>query len=114
MEIFELGHLFEAVQMQNILSDGKTFPDCLPKKPLEAILEQYEQVKNKPKFDLKTFVLDNFDLPTNPSVDFKSDSKQALSAHITSLWNVLTRQPDTTAQGSLMRATSPTARSSPL
>ena len=102
MEIFELGQLFEAVQMQNILSDGKTFPDCLPKKPLVAILEHYEQVKDTPKFDLKTFVLDHFDLPSNPSEDYKSDPKQAISTHIMSLWNVLTRQPDATEQGSLI------------
>ena len=46
MEIYELGHLFEAVQMNNILSDGKTFPDCLPKMPLEIIQKAYENAKN--------------------------------------------------------------------
>lgn len=101
MEIFELGHLFEAVQLQNILSDGKTFPDCSPKKPLEAILEHYGQVKDTPNFDLATFVHDNFDLPTNNSGDFQSDLTKSITAHITSLWPVLTRQPDK-AQSSLI------------
>ena len=94
MEIYELGKLFEAVQMQNILADGKTFPDCLPKMPLTDIKATYESVKNAPDFDLKAFVEAHFDLPTNHSDDFKSDLNQSITTHITKLWAVLTRQPD--------------------
>ncbi len=94
MEIFKLGHLFEAVQMNNILSDGKTFPDCLPKMPLEIIQENYEKVKNTEGFNLLDFVTAHFDLPTNNGADFKSDMSKDITTHITSLWQVLTREPD--------------------
>ena len=30
LQIHSLGQLFEEVQLQNILGDGKTFPDCIP------------------------------------------------------------------------------------
>ncbi len=95
MEIFELGQLFEEVQMKNILADGKTFPDCLPKYSLENILAQYEQQKEKTDFNLNDFIHANFDMPVNNAADFQSDLKKPIAAHITALWTVLTRQPDT-------------------
>ena len=49
-EIFELGELFETVQMQSILEDGKTFPDCIPKLALDEISKKYEDPKNRDKF----------------------------------------------------------------
>jgi|GEM_PF-4617638 hypothetical protein len=48
MEIFHLGPLFEEVQMSNLLGDGKAFPDCLPKRPLEEINTDYLQKRNLP------------------------------------------------------------------
>ena len=101
MEIYELGHLFEAVQMNNILSDGKTFPDCLPKMPLETIQNAYENAKNTEGFNLTEFVQAHFDLPTNSGADFESDMSKDIAAHITSLWEVLTRAPDV-AESSLI------------
>jgi alpha,alpha-trehalase len=94
MEIFELGQLFEEVQMKNILSDGKTFPDCLPKYSLESILAKYQQAKDNADFNLSHFVTENFDMPTNNGDDFKSDLSKSIVTHIASLWNVLTREPD--------------------
>ena len=96
MEIYELGQLFEEVQLKNILSDGKTFPDCLPKYPLQAILKSYNKAKNKSNFDLKSFVLTHFDLPKSDFDDFKSDPNKSITEHIDALWTVLTRQPDKT------------------
>ena len=96
MEIYELGQLFEEVQLKNILSDGKTFPDCLPKYPLKAIQKSYNQAKNKANFDLKSFVLAHFDLPKSDFDDFKSDPNKSITEHIDALWTVLTRQPDKT------------------
>ena len=101
MQIFELEQLFEAVQMNNILSDGKTFPDCLPKYALETIQENYNKTKDAPDFNLNDFVHEHFDLPTNEADDFQSDMSKSITAHITSLWKVLTREPDK-AQSSLI------------
>ncbi len=94
MQIHELGQLFEAVQLNTIFQDGKTFPDCLPKFPLSKILKKYTQQKDKANFDLKTFVYNNFDEPNADFADFKSDPSKSITQHIESLWNVLTRQPD--------------------
>lgn len=101
MEIFEIGPLFEAVQMNHILPDGKTFPDCLPRLPLETIRAEYDKVKNTPSFDLADFVRSHFDLPADNSADFKSDTNKNIEEHIHTLWPVLTREPDK-AQGSLI------------
>jgi alpha,alpha-trehalase len=102
MEIYELKDLFESVQLNNILSDGKTFPDCIPKVDLMTISNQFNQLKNDKNFDLKAFVLTHFDLPKSEFDDFKSDANKSILAHIDSLWDVLTRKPDEKAQSSLI------------
>ena len=51
------GKLFIAVQTSNVFPDGKTFVDCSPKHTTEAILAAYQQEKDEPQFDLRTFVL---------------------------------------------------------
>lgn len=94
MNIYELGSLFEEVQLQNILGDGKTFPDCIPKKSLEEILQEYENKKASPGFDLKKFIGKYFDLPKAYSSDYQSDSSKSAKQHVAALWNVLTRNPD--------------------
>lgn len=93
-QIHELGLLFEEVQLKNILSDGKTFPDCLPKRSLNEINNEYLIQRNTSDFDLKKFVGSNFSLPTAYSSDYKSDVKRSAIQHIESLWDVLARQPD--------------------
>ncbi|TMI65111.1 MAG: alpha,alpha-trehalase TreF [Bacteroidetes bacterium] len=101
MEIFELDHLFEAVQLQKIFPDGKTFVDCTPKKDLEEIATQYENQKANPGFDLKEFVLQHFELPHIPDSGFAGSESKTITEHIESLWTVLTRKPDT-QKGSLI------------
>jgi alpha,alpha-trehalase len=102
MEIYELKELFESVQLNNILSDGKTFPDCMPKDDLKTILNQFNVLKNNKDFDLKTFILNHFDLPRSEFDDFKSDSNKSITEHIASLWDVLTRKPDNSTASSLI------------
>ncbi len=89
MEIHQLGQLFETVQMNNVFPDGKTFPDCYPKTPLEDILQHYTE-----GVDLKAFVHQYFDEPSDSAADFKSDMTKNITEHIHALWDVLTRQPD--------------------
>jgi alpha,alpha-trehalase len=92
-----LQSLFEAVQLQNIFEDGKTFPDCLPKRSLDEIARDYDVQKDVANFDLKKFVLQNFTLPTAPASHYKSDPEKTTAQHIHDLWNELTRQPDAVA-----------------
>ncbi|MEQ1584302.1 MAG: alpha,alpha-trehalase TreF [Cyclobacteriaceae bacterium] len=97
-QIHELGELFEEVQLQNILGDGKTFPDCIPKRSLEEINQDYLNQKDKANFELKKFVLDNFTLPKASATDYKSDSTKSATEHITALWDVLARTPSYSQQ----------------
>lgn len=92
-EVHTLGLLFHDVQQRNILGDGKTFPDCIPKKDLEVISKLYQTGKNQPDFDLHKFVLENFELPVEKSTGYKSDGNKPVTQHIEELWDVLTRQP---------------------
>ena len=101
MQIYELGKLFEDVQLQNILGDGKAFPDCLPNKALEKIQADYLQQHQSVGFDLTEFVKSNFTLPKAYSSDYKSDSTLSAQDHSKKLWAVLTRKPDE-AGGSLI------------
>ncbi|SDW17775.1 alpha,alpha-trehalase [Hydrobacter penzbergensis] len=93
--------LFEAVQMNRIFPDGKTFVDCAPKTGIPDILNTYEAEKHKPDFDLTSFVRRYFTLPAAPAVDFVAQSNATMLEHIESLWPALTRKPDT-QQGSLI------------
>lgn len=97
------GELFAAVQMARIFPDGKTFADCNPKFAPNEILKKYATEKAAAGFDLKSFVLANFDLPVSPNSGYKSDTSQGPAEHIMSLWPVLTRPADSTGNpGSLL------------
>ncbi len=91
--VFELGELFEQVQLQSIYKDNKTFVDCIPRDSLASIRERYEEQKSAPSFKLEEFVHENFDEPGLVSAAFESDRNAAVSDHIRKLWDVLTRMP---------------------
>ncbi|GAB3515198.1 alpha,alpha-trehalase TreF [Emticicia fontis] len=96
--IHELGELFEDVQLARVFPDNKTFPDCTPKginneESLQEIKIRYAEQKNLSDFDLKTFVLNNFDLPNDYETSYSSDKSKSATEHIEELWSVLTREP---------------------
>ncbi|MGE5108774.1 MAG: alpha,alpha-trehalase TreF [Sphingobacteriales bacterium] len=93
-QITDIKDLFEQVQMQLVLEDGKTFPDCIPKYDLATINNSYQQQKNAAGFDLRKFVLDNFQLPVTPHTDFVTDTSKPVEEHVEKLWDILTRKPD--------------------
>jgi len=91
--IYDLGDLFSEVQLQQVFPDGKTFPDCLPKYPLQDIYEKYLHERNLPSFDIKDFVKENFALPHIYASNYKTDITESVQKHIEHLWDVLTRMP---------------------
>jgi alpha,alpha-trehalase len=93
------GDLFTQVQMQQVLPDGKTFVDCTPKRNPGDIVRDYE-AKQGPNFDLKKFVLDNFELPKSPHTINYIQQEKDVTMHIKNLWSVLQRQPDSVVEGS--------------
>ncbi|WP_367281450.1 alpha,alpha-trehalase TreF [Porifericola rhodea] len=96
------GELFKEVQLSGIFPDSKTFPDCIPLHSPEAILQKYQAQKADTDFNLKEFVLANFQLPKSPSVNFETDTTNDVAEHINALWPVLTRQPSDELKGSLI------------
>lgn len=101
------GELFIAVQLGEVFDDGKTFVDCEPRHATEAIMSDYQKRKDKTDFDLSAFVTEHFQLPKAYGSDFVADPQRTMSEHISSLWPVLTRQPDEPGTGSLLRLPKP-------
>ena len=98
------GELFVAVQLEEIFPDSKTFVDCTAKYPPETIVKKFHQNKSRVDFDLKAFVLENFDIPISISSDFKSDPSRTAVEHVNALWPVLKRESDTYKEGSTLIA----------
>ena len=116
------GTLFEQIQLRRLFADGKVFVDAVPKRPANDIVRDYLAGAAAGKFAkdeaLLTFVLANFKLPEESRASslpqalattpvgaslLAKNSASALQAHITSLWPVLTREPDTIGEaGSLL------------
>jgi alpha,alpha-trehalase len=90
--------LFESVQLSDIFPDNKTFVDATPKRDPVLIMNDYRSQKNNPGFDLKLFVLANFDVPGGPKTIFKSDINTGIRKHIDTLWQVLYRRHDTVSK----------------
>jgi alpha,alpha-trehalase len=88
------GQLFADVQLSSVFADNKTFVDCIPKFAPVQIMANYEIEKQKPNFDLKAFVLAQFELPKVFASDFEANSSDSPQAHINKLWPYLTRQPE--------------------
>jgi alpha,alpha-trehalase len=97
---FYTTNLFKDVQSQSVFPDSKTFSDCISKRPIEEILSDYEKEKLKSGFDLKKFILENFDPPQRPQSGFKADEFLSMEEHLKALWPVLTRTPDEHNQNS--------------
>lgn len=96
------GELFHTVQMSGIYSDSKTFVDSTPRHSPATIMATYHKAKNNASFDLELFVDDNFIPPPTIATGFTSDKSRSVEEHINILWDVLTRRPDKTSQGTLL------------
>lgn len=91
---FHKSELFKQIQLSGIFEDSKTFVDCVPKRPLDEINTKFWALNITESYDLKAFVLDNFEVPENKKNGFVSDTSKTMIQHVTDLWPVLTRQPD--------------------
>ena len=94
------GKLFVDVQMERVFPDGKTFVDCIPKRKPADIVADYESQRATAGFDLKRFVLDNFEVPAGPTDTYKTNTSEDVVTHIRNLWPVLRRNPDKVVEGS--------------
>ena len=94
LNIYDAHPLFEDVQLNHILPDGKTFVDSLPISPIEAINKKYIEQKSHPGFSLQKFVSENFELPVARSNGYTSGVHKTVEENIELLWHVLAREPD--------------------
>ncbi len=101
------GELFIAAQLGEVFPDSKTFVDCTPKTTTKEVMQRFESEKVLPNFDIAKFVKENFDLPTQHSSGFKSDTSRSVSEHINVLWPILTRQADTSTRSTLLSLPNP-------
>lgn len=95
------GRLFYAVQSdKNIFPDSKTFVDCIPKENPSLIREKFSELKDSSTATLKAFIEENFLIPSSQD-NYVTDSS-SINEHITKLWKVLERKPDTVRSGTLI------------
>ncbi len=88
------GDLFKAVQSGRIYGDGKIFVDLVPKKRAAELQKAYQKAHEKPGFELRTFVAQNF-------FEFAPHKERPLYVpapgispreHVTHLWGELERR----------------------
>src|ERR1700678_1802110 len=83
--------LFVAVQSAQIYSDGKAFPDAVPKSAPGEILKLYHAERPDSPAALKRFVEAHFILPSEIGGTTSPPGRVSILAHIDGLWDTLTR-----------------------
>ena len=89
----EYGALYSAVELSNVFTDSKTFPDLLPDAAPAIELQRYQAQKDIPGFSLAGFVQQHFSatpIPAAPVVNPAAPGTSLLD-YVTSLWPVLTQ-----------------------
>lgn len=93
--------LFADVQTARVYSDGKVFPDLVPRRRMKEIQKEYLLAKADPDFDLREFVSRHFYEFGHPEAQYSSNPTHTPRQHITELWHVLERR-NRRARGSLI------------
>lgn len=88
--INEIQTLFDEVQRSQIFEDQKTMTDAVPLFSVAEINSKYENEKNAEGFDLKQFVLSNFDF-LGTKISITREKQLPIDEHIEKLWDELTR-----------------------
>ncbi len=94
-ETFYETELFRDVQLARLFEDSKTFVDLVRDRPFRELERLYLEQKDRIGFDLEDFVEEHFSDPGSPASDFQTDMSRDMYSHISAMWNVLRRGPDT-------------------
>ena len=106
----DIGPLFSDVQLSGIFPDSKEFVDARPRFAPATIEARYDSARRTTGFVLRAFVAQNFVLPPQQAAGdgYHTVASQSMTAHITALWPVLTRPPDSAdARSSLIPIPNP-------
>jgi alpha,alpha-trehalase len=87
--------LFIAVQTEQLYSDGKAFPDAVPRAAPSDILKQYHAERPDSPAALRQFVEAHFALPSEVTGAPSPPDRVSIVAHIDGLWDPLTRTSTT-------------------
>lgn len=85
------GKLFLEVKKQRIFDDSKVFADAIPKVKADSILLSFEKAKSIEGFDLKEFIIENFNLPNY--VVSEEKSSLAFEKYLETTLLALKREP---------------------
>lgn len=86
------GELFKEVQLQHLFKDSKAFADAVPQHDSAEILLAYSRQKSHADFDLKTFVVEHFEMPPGVKTEYGGDvGIPPIEEHIEWLWSRLSR-----------------------
>ncbi|MDR6431817.1 alpha,alpha-trehalase TreF [Brucella pseudogrignonensis] len=97
------GPLFEAVQLQRVFPDSKSFADAVPNGKPEEIVALYNAQSKLPGFNLTAFVNSHFTLAQDAHKAYASVEGENVCEHIDTLWDYLKREPtNDEALGSLL------------
>lgn len=86
--------LFKAVQLSGVFEDSKTFVDMVPTKDIATLEGEYLKNKDNQGFRLDSFVLKNFENRSLEGLQFELDTTKNMYEHITNMWDILKRNPD--------------------
>ena len=84
--------LFTDIALSGLISDGKSLADAIPLFDPDIINKAYESQKNKPGFDLLSFMDKHFSIPTVSDSGFVTNEGEPLIHHIHRLWAYLRRE----------------------
>lgn len=82
--------LFDDVQRSQIFEDQKMMTDAVPLFPIAEINANYEKQKQTENFNLKEFVMLNFDF-LDVKISIQREDHLPIDKHIEKLWDELTR-----------------------
>ncbi|MDP9961069.1 trehalase family glycosidase [Chryseobacterium lathyri] len=88
--IKEIQALFDDVQRAQIFEDQKMMTDAVPMFPVSEINAEYDKKKSSEGFDLKDFVMANFDF-LEAKISIQREDHLPIEQHIEKLWDELTR-----------------------
>jgi alpha,alpha-trehalase len=88
--IKDIQSLFDDVQRSEVFEDQKTMTDAVPLLTIEEINAKYETEKQSENFDLKEFILSNFDF-LGAKISIQRENHLPIEEHIEKLWDELAR-----------------------
>ncbi len=94
-ETFYETELFKDVQLAHLFEDSKTFVDLERDADFRTLANRYLSERERPGFDLSEFVDAHFRDPGLNRPAFETDRNRDMYSHISAMWDVLGRGPDT-------------------